>query len=91
MYGALAIVAVAVAAGVTGAAAAARPEDGPGGNPACFRGAREQPTTQPSEGTTSATASGPTLPRGLLRRDPAGVSGTARGDPAPGIGRRRAS
>ena len=45
-------VAVALAVGVPAPdAAAARPEDGPGGNPARFRSAHEQPTAPPGEGS----------------------------------------
>jgi len=70
MYAALAIVAVTVALGVPGAAAAARPEDGPGGNPACFRGAHEQPTAQPGEGSHFGDGLRPYLEdcRGEIRR-----------------------
>ena len=51
MRAALAAVAVAVAvAGAGPAGAAGRPEVGPGANPACFRGAHEQPTAPPGEG-----------------------------------------
>jgi hypothetical protein len=52
------------------AAAAGRPEGGPGGNPACFRGAHEQPTAPPGEGTDFGGRLRPYLEdcRGEIRR-----------------------
>ena len=63
--------AVALAVGVPGPdAAAGRPEDGPGRNPACFRSAHEQPTSPPGEGSHFGGRLWPYLEvcRGEIRR-----------------------
>ena len=52
------------------AASAARPEDGPGGNPLCFRGAHEQPTAAPGKAVRFGERLRPYLEdcRGEIRR-----------------------